>query len=896
MDFPPTPKLSLSETEEGEIVEDFETGGEEANNIGKINIEVTNNIAGLPAPSQPSPQSQESEDSGRTRRNSVSRDKYFTAESSRRKRDNIDKERKSKEETRTTSSKHTRSSRHSDREHGHHRSYSRRTHHHEKKKSVIEEGDKSRKDGLGKSNLNSTESMIVEIDDNHSDISTDRIEPSASSLRKNKRSRDELSTDDESHNHTSSRSYISSRHSERRQYVSRRDKNTRSRHETDRDQWYTHRDSIKGSDRKDKGYGKESEIGYGRDREQHREVSKRYNDSRGGSHGRRIIEYDVIDVPTGTIISQSSSSASSSLMPVSQSNGIQTSKIEQPVTEETVEPDLEPEMDEERLIEERRKRRIEILQKYKNKKTETLTLNLDKNTLPDTNTSDAIQMKIESQDTSSLTSPVTTPTTPTVFSLTKGESIVDEFVIGEDQPGFSAADYDPTKDRIADDERQLHHKSVKELELTKPMDIEEERFQRDEDNVDIFAADYKETVNESNRQDLINTNITNKKDEFDMFADDDMFAPTPESKNTVSQSIPIVKTVPVVVQGDNVGLVDNYDDAEGYYRVLLGEILDNRYHVYSNLGKGVFSSVVRAKDNLEGNDVAIKIIRNNDTMYRAGMKELNILKKLGAADPENKKHIIKLYRHFDHKGHLCLVFESLSMNLREVLKKFGKDVGINIKAVRIYAQQLFSALSLLKKCNILHADIKPDNILVSESKNTLKMCDLGSASDASENDITPYLVSRFYRAPEIILGLPYDYALDMWSVGCTLYELYTGKILFPGRSNNQMLKLMMELKGKFPNKMLRKGQFVDQHFDHELNFLANETDRISNKEVVKTFVINKPTRDLKTRLLSKTSHMMDEDFRLLTAFVELLEKCLNLNPEKRLTVREALLHPFITGK
>jgi serine/threonine protein kinase len=90
-----------------------------------------------------------------------------------------------------------------------------------------------------------------------------------------------------------------------------------------------------------------------------------------------------------------------------------------------------------------------------------------------------------------------------------------------------------------------------------------------------------------------------------------------------------------------------------------------------------------------------------------------------------------------------------SMNLREVLKRYGKDVGINIKAVRVYAQQLFLALSLLKKCNILHADIKPDNILVTESKNTLKLCDLGSASDADDNDITPYLVSRFYRAPEI---------------------------------------------------------------------------------------------------------------------------------------------------
>jgi serine/threonine protein kinase len=90
-----------------------------------------------------------------------------------------------------------------------------------------------------------------------------------------------------------------------------------------------------------------------------------------------------------------------------------------------------------------------------------------------------------------------------------------------------------------------------------------------------------------------------------------------------------------------------------------------------------------------------------------------------------------------------------SNNLREILKKFGKNIGLNIKAVRVYAQQIFLSLSLLKKCNILHADIKPDNILVSENKSTLKLCDLGSASDTSENEITPYLVSRFYRAPEI---------------------------------------------------------------------------------------------------------------------------------------------------
>lgn len=169
------------------------------------------------------------------------------------------------------------------------------------------------------------------------------------------------------------------------------------------------------------------------------------------------------------------------------------------------------------------------------------------------------------------------------------------------------------------------------------------------------------------------------------------------------------------------------------------------------------------------------------------------------------------------------------MNLREVLKKYGKNVGLHIKAVRSYTQQLFLALKLLKKTGILHADIKPDNILVNESNLILKLCDFGSASHITDNEITPYLVSRFYRAPEIILGMQYDYGIDMWSAGCTIYELYTGKILFSGKSNNQMLKFFMDLKGKIPNKVIRKGQFKDQHFDQSCNFLSHEIDKLTER-------------------------------------------------------------------
>uniref|UniRef100_H3ANX6 Serine/threonine-protein kinase PRP4 homolog n=1 Tax=Latimeria chalumnae TaxID=7897 RepID=H3ANX6_LATCH len=347
---------------------------------------------------------------------------------------------------------------------------------------------------------------------------------------------------------------------------------------------------------------------------------------------------------------------------------------------------------------------------------------------------------------------------------------------------------------------------------------------------------------------------------------------------------------------ENPNLRDNWTDAEGYYRVNIGEVLDKRYNVYGYTGQGVFSNVVRARDMARANqEVAVKIIRNNELMQKTGLKELEFLKKLNDADPDDKFHCLRLFRHFYHKQHLCLVFEPLSMNLREVLKKYGKDVGLHIKAVRSYSQQLFLALKLLKRCNILHADIKPDNILVNESKTILKLCDFGSASHIADNEITPYLVSRFYRAPEIVIGKSYDYGIDMWSVGCTLYELYTGKILFPGKTNNHMLKLAMDLKGKMPNKMIRKGVFKDQHFDQNLNFMYIEVDKVTEREKVTVMSTINPTKDLVADLIG-CQRLPEEQRKKVHQLKDLLDQILMLDPAKRISINQALQHLFIQEK
>ncbi|KAL8258149.1 hypothetical protein R6Q59_030190 [Mikania micrantha] len=342
------------------------------------------------------------------------------------------------------------------------------------------------------------------------------------------------------------------------------------------------------------------------------------------------------------------------------------------------------------------------------------------------------------------------------------------------------------------------------------------------------------------------------------------------------------------------GLQDNWDDAEGYYSYRFGEILDGRYEVIAAHGKGVFSTVVRAKDLKAGSndpeEVAIKIIRNNDKMYKAGLEELVILKKLVGADLEDRRHCVRFLSSFKYRNHLCLVFESLHMNLREVLKKFGRNIGLKLTAVRAYGKQLFIALKHLRNCGVLHTDIKPDNMLVNDTKNVLKLCDFGNAMFAGKNEITPYLVSRFYRAPEIILGLTYDHPVDMWSVGCCLFELYTGKVLFPGATNNDMLRLHMELKGSFPKKMLRKGAFTELHFDQDLNFVAIEEDPVTKKTVKR--LVNVKAKDIGSIIMSSPG----EDPKMLANFKDLLEKIFTLDPDKRITVQQALSHPFITGK
>mmetsp|Transcript_101304 Transcript_101304/g.180035 ORF Transcript_101304/g.180035 Transcript_101304/m.180035 type:complete len:626 (+) Transcript_101304:95-1972(+) len=349
---------------------------------------------------------------------------------------------------------------------------------------------------------------------------------------------------------------------------------------------------------------------------------------------------------------------------------------------------------------------------------------------------------------------------------------------------------------------------------------------------------------------------------------------------------------------------DDWDDSEGYYKAKIGEVMLGRYLVTEDIcGKGVFSNVCKAKDKADDSAVAIKVMRCNDMMKKAAEKEIEILERLNKADKQNKRHVIRLLRHFMYRGHLCLVFECMWDNLRVALKKYTKDKGMSLQAVRAYTRQLLVALRHLHKCQIIHADIKPDNILISAGHNVVKICDLGSAMELTEVEPTPYLVSRFYRAPEICLAAKYSFPLDVFAIGATFFELFTGKILFPGKSNNDMMRLFMEVKGKIPNKLIKSGTETvwKQHFDANMDFKYVDSNKATRKKIVRTITDLSAKKSIMDMVLArvgsekqKSSETEDQLYvKKSKQFADLVDKMITMDPERRITANDALELPFV---
>ncbi|ORZ23342.1 kinase-like domain-containing protein [Absidia repens] len=316
-----------------------------------------------------------------------------------------------------------------------------------------------------------------------------------------------------------------------------------------------------------------------------------------------------------------------------------------------------------------------------------------------------------------------------------------------------------------------------------------------------------------------------------------------------------------------------YDDENGDYKIIRQDHLIYRYEILDLLGQGSFGQVVRCFDHKTGATVAIKLIRNKKRFHAQALTEVKILQNLVDWDPEDKHHNIRMTDYFYFRHHLCVAFECMSMNLYEFIKKNNYQ-GFSVGLIRKFTIQMLQSLTLLYKHRVVHCDLKPENILLKHpGRSTIKVIDFGSSCLETERVYT-YIQSRFYRSPEVILGISYNMAIDMWSLGCILAELHTGIPLFPGESEQEQLGCIMEVMG-LPDRYLidqssRKKLFFDSH--------GNARSVVNSKG---------KRRQPATKPLAHALRSND------LLFLDFIQGCLQWDPANRMTPMEAMDHDWI---
>ncbi|KAF9903309.1 hypothetical protein EC991_004001 [Linnemannia zychae] len=317
-----------------------------------------------------------------------------------------------------------------------------------------------------------------------------------------------------------------------------------------------------------------------------------------------------------------------------------------------------------------------------------------------------------------------------------------------------------------------------------------------------------------------------------------------------------------------------YDDERGDYLIVNHDHLMYRYEVLDMLGKGSFGQVAKCYDHKTGEYVAIKIIRNKKRFHCQAVVEVKILDNLNKWDPEAKHNLIRMTDSFYFRNHLCIASELLSINLYEFIKS-NSFQGFSLGLIKRFCTQLLQSLDLLSKHNVVHCDLKPENVLLKHpTKSSIKVIDFGSSCLENEKVYT-YIQSRFYRSPEVILGMSYNMAIDMWSLGCILAELYTGYPLFPGENEQEQLSCIMEIQGVPDRYLIEKSSRKKVFFDHGGN---------------PKLVVN--SKGKKRRPGSKTLGQALKCSDPL--FLDFIQKCLIWDPEKRMKPREGLQHEWIS--
>ncbi|XP_058138594.1 dual specificity tyrosine-phosphorylation-regulated kinase 4 isoform X1 [Dasypus novemcinctus] len=317
----------------------------------------------------------------------------------------------------------------------------------------------------------------------------------------------------------------------------------------------------------------------------------------------------------------------------------------------------------------------------------------------------------------------------------------------------------------------------------------------------------------------------------------------------------------------------SFDDEHGSYMKVLHDHIAYRYEVLEMIGKGSFGQVVKCLDHKNNELVALKIIRNKKRFHHQALVELKILEALRRKDKDNMYNVVHMKDFFYFRSHLCITFELLGINLYELMKN-NSFQGFSMSIVRRFTLSVLKCLQMLYVEKIIHCDLKPENIVLHQKGQvSVKVIDFGSSCYEHQKVYT-YIQSRFYRSPEVILGYPYNMAIDMWSLGCIMAELYTGYPLFAGENEVEQLACIMEVLGLPPARFIQMASRRQTFFDSK-GFPKNITNNRGKKRYP-------DSKDL--TMVLKTYD---------TSFLDFLRRCLVWEPSLRMTPDQALKHAWI---
>ncbi|XP_061833329.2 homeodomain-interacting protein kinase 2-like isoform X1 [Nerophis lumbriciformis] len=337
------------------------------------------------------------------------------------------------------------------------------------------------------------------------------------------------------------------------------------------------------------------------------------------------------------------------------------------------------------------------------------------------------------------------------------------------------------------------------------------------------------------------------------------------------------------------------------------------YKVLSLLSCGTFGKVAKCRKMDSNKTVAVKMIRNQGSFAEQAKIEIDILQKLKKIE-NSKKHLVLWNRVFSDMGHICLEFEFLDKNLHDFMKE-RQSKQLQVKEIRPIIQQLVSALDHLKCAHMIHADVKLENIMLIDHQQQpyrVKVSDFSLAHEASVTKQNSNIQNHSYRSPEILLGAPYNEAIDMWSVGCVTAFLYLGAQLYPGRNEYETIRYIMETQGQFPEDLLASGKKTGiffqkenksctwklktpEHYQQETGFIARDTRKIKLSSFNHLLQVGDHSKNFQPWVLvakypaDKDIHADDKQM-----FVDMLKGMLHLEASKRMTPSQGLAHQFIS--